>query len=47
MLYDLLIDLICAGSPEDKESTYRKLERIGVDRATANALATEIKNGTR
>lgn len=43
MLYDLLVDLICASTPQDKERVYRRLERIGVDRATANALAVDIK----
>ena len=45
MLYDLLVDLICASTPKDKERAYRQLERIGVDRATANALAVDIKAG--
>lgn len=45
MLYDLLVDLICASTPKDKERVYRQLERIGVDRATANALAADIKAG--
>lgn len=45
MLYDLLIDLICASTPHDKERAYKKLERVGVDRATANVLAAEIKAG--
>ena len=45
MLYDLLVDLICASTSKDKERAYRRLEHIGVDRATANALAAEIKAG--
>ena len=45
MLYDLLIDLICASTPQDKERAYRNLERVGVDRATANILAADIKAG--
>lgn len=45
MLYDLLIDLICASTPQDKERAYKQLERVGVDRATANVMAAEIKTG--
>lgn len=45
MLYDLLIDLICASTKHDKELAYKNLERVGVDRATANVLADEIKTG--
>lgn len=45
MLYDLLVDLICASTPQDKERAYRRLERIGVDRVTANTLAADIKAG--
>ena len=45
MLYDLLVDLICSSTPKDKERAYQQLERIGVDRATANALAVDIEAG--
>lgn len=45
MLYELLLDLICASTQKDKERAYKRLERVGVDRATANVLAAEIKAG--
>ena len=45
ILYDFLVNLICASTPQDQERAYRKLERIGVDRTTASTLAADIKAG--
>lgn len=42
MLMDLVMALVEAVDPEDKEKAYRKLERVGVDRITADAMAAEF-----
>lgn len=42
MLMDLIMDLVEAVDPKDKERAYRKLEKVGVDRRTADAMAAEF-----
>lgn len=41
MLEDLIIALLIAWDRKEKERAYRNLERVGVDRATADAMAAE------
>lgn len=43
MLFDLLMNLITAGDPEDREAAYRQLEKVGVDRMTADIMAAEFE----
>lgn len=45
MMCELIMDLLTFGDPKEKERIYRRLERIGVDRKTANMMATEIYSG--
>ncbi len=43
MLGDLIFDLLAAGNdPKLKEQAYRNLERVGVDRRTADVIAKEF-----
>ena len=42
MLMDLVMDLVQAVAPEEKEKAYRRLERVGVDRITADVMAAEF-----
>lgn len=42
MLMELVMDLVEAVDPQDKERAYRRLERVGVDRATADIMAAEF-----
>lgn len=42
MLMDLVIDLVQAVDPKEKERAYRRLEKVGVDRATADVMAAEF-----
>ena len=42
MLFDLIMDLLTAGDAKEKERAYRRLEKVGVDRMTADVLATEF-----
>lgn len=42
MLFELIMDLLTAGDAREKERAYRRLERVGVDRRTADALAAEF-----
>lgn len=44
MLFDLIMDLLTAGDKREKERAYKRLERIGVDRATADVIAAEFTN---
>lgn len=47
MLMDLVMELVEAVDPKDKERAYRKLEKVGVDRRTADVMAAEFyKEGT-
>ena len=45
MLQELLMDLVTATDPKEKEKAYRRLERIGVDRLTAKVLEKEFQEG--
>lgn len=42
MLCELIISLLTAADPKDKERAYRKLERAGVDRMTADLMVSEF-----
>ena len=42
MLMDLVMDLVEAVDPKDKERAYRRLEKVGVDRKTADIMAAEF-----
>ena len=42
MLMDLVMDLVEAVDPKDKEKAYRNLEKVGVDRKTADVMAAEF-----
>lgn len=42
MLMDLVMDLAAATEANEKEKIYRKLERVGVDRRTADVMAAEF-----
>lgn len=46
MLADLIKALANAGSKKEKEKAYRNLERVGMDRMTANMLVRELKKET-
>lgn len=41
MLEDMIIALLIASDKREKERAYRNLERSGIDRATADAMAAE------
>ena len=38
----LVMELVTATDPKDKERAYRKLEKAGVDRITADVMAAEF-----
>lgn len=42
MLMDLVMALVEAVDPKDKEKAYRRLEKVGVDRKTADIMAAEF-----
>lgn len=42
MLMDLVMELVTATDQKDKERAYRKLEKAGVDRITADVMAAEF-----
>ena len=42
MMLDLIMELVAACDNKDKERAYRKLERVGVDRVTADEMAAEF-----
>ena len=42
MLMDLVMELVTATDTKDKERAYRKLEKVGVDRITADVMAAEF-----
>ncbi len=42
MLSDLIIDLITAKTEKEREIAYRNLEKVGVDRMTADLIAREM-----
>lgn len=42
MLQDLIMELVIAVTPKEKERAYRRLERVGVDRITADVIVSEF-----
>ena len=42
MLSDLFATLIKAKTPEEREKAFKNLEKVGVDRMTAIAVAREM-----
>lgn len=42
MLMDLIMALVEAVDQKDKEKAYRRLEKVGVDRKTADIMAAEF-----
>lgn len=42
MLMDLIMDLLEASTKKEKEQAYRRLERVGVDKKTADIMAAEF-----
>jgi len=42
MLMDLVMALVAAGDQKEKERAYRNLEKVGVDRITADVMAAEF-----
>ncbi len=42
MLMELVMNLVIAVDPKEKERAYRKLEKVGVDRMTADIMAAEF-----
>lgn len=42
MLMDLVMNLVCATDPKEKEKAYKALEKVGVDRITADLMAKEF-----
>lgn len=44
MLMDLVMELVTAADAPDKERAYRRLEKVGVDRRTADVMAAEFYN---
>lgn len=43
MLSDMVANLITAKTEKEKETAYKNLEKVGVDRYTADLLAREMK----
>lgn len=41
MLSDMIDDLVRADCQQEKETAYRQLEKLGVDRITADVIADE------
>lgn len=41
MLSDMIDDLVRADCPQEKEAAYRQIEKLGVDRITADVIADE------
>ena len=41
-LEDMISDIINAANAKEREKAYRILERVGMDRYTANVLAKEL-----
>lgn len=42
MLMELVMELVTATDAKEKEWAYRKLEKVGVDRRTADVMAAEF-----
>ena len=47
MLMNLVMALVEAIEPKEKGKAYRNLERVGVDRRTADVMAAEFYEGLR
>lgn len=45
MLQDLIMNLLSAGDKKEKERAYKQLEKVGVDRRTADVIAHEMMDG--
>lgn len=46
MLGDLILALLEAdGDPKTKEAVYQALEKVGVDRRSADVMANEFRDG--
>lgn len=46
MLSDLIMELLeCEHDPAEREKVYRKIEKVGVDRRTADIMAGEYRKG--
>ena len=43
MLKDMLEALMNAGTPKDKERAYKNLEKVGMDRRTADLLVKKLR----
>lgn len=44
MLSDMIADLITSKTEKERETAYKNLEKVGVDRMTADLLAREMKD---
>ena len=42
MLMELVMELVVTVDAKERERTYRKIEKLGVDRATADLMASEF-----
>ena len=42
MLTDLVMELVTAADPKDRERAYRNLEKAGIDRLAADEMAAEF-----
>lgn len=45
MIMELVMNLVQAVDPKEKELAYRRLERTGIDRETADLMAAEFYKG--
>lgn len=41
MIEELIMELLTVGDELEKAKVYRKLERVGIDRQTADSMAAE------
>ena len=42
MVMELVMELVIAVDTKDKERAYRNLEKVGIDRRTADGMAAEF-----
>lgn len=42
VILEMVMDLVTATDPKDRERAYRNLEKVGVDRQTADEMAAEF-----
>ena len=47
MLIDLVMALVIAVDKKEKERAYLNLEKVGVDRVTADVMAAEFSKGVK